>query len=150
MSIKTSPREVSLQATYNQTSTPLSNTPNSSSQHVFSDQMQTGNNTSFGSVDMLTQTKEESKSESGGSAEDDGQGGDNSMSTPLSLKGKNGATGPADGKSKPHICQICQRGFTTGGHLQRHQRIHTGVKAFRCPFPGCETRTSRQDNLQQQ
>jgi len=65
-------------------------------------------------------------------------------------KGKNGATGPADGKTKPHICQICHRGFTTGGHLQRHQRIHTGVKAFKCPFPGCETRTSRQDNLQQQ
>ncbi|ORY22979.1 hypothetical protein BCR39DRAFT_458041, partial [Naematelia encephala] len=64
-------------------------------------------------------------------------------------KGKNGATGPAEGKAKPHLCQICQRGFTTGGHLQRHQRIHTGVKAFKCPFPGCETRTSRQDNLQQ-
>lgn len=69
---------------------------------------------------------------------------------PTPTKGKNGATGPADGKTKPHICQICNRGFTTGGHLQRHQRIHTGVKAFRCPFPGCETRTSRQDNLQQQ
>ncbi|KAL0240344.1 hypothetical protein I308_106594 [Cryptococcus tetragattii IND107] len=64
-------------------------------------------------------------------------------------KGKNGATGPAEGKAKPHVCPICQRGFTTGGHLQRHHRIHTGVKAFKCPFPGCETRTSRQDNLQQ-
>ncbi|KAL7420290.1 transcriptional repressor [Cryptotrichosporon argae] len=64
-------------------------------------------------------------------------------------KGKNGATGPAEGKTKPHICAICQRGFTTGGHLQRHGRIHTGVKAFKCPYPGCETRTSRQDNLQQ-
>jgi uncharacterized Zn-finger protein len=71
-------------------------------------------------------------------------------SNPTPSKGKNGATGPADGKTKPHICQICKRGFTTGGHLQRHQRIHTGVKAFMCPFPGCETRTSRQDNLQQQ
>ncbi|WRT63518.1 uncharacterized protein IL334_000423 [Kwoniella shivajii] len=66
-----------------------------------------------------------------------------------SSKGKNGATGPAEGKSKPHVCPICQRGFTTGGHLQRHHRIHTGVKAFKCPFPGCETKTSRQDNLQQ-
>lgn len=72
------------------------------------------------------------------------------LSTAPPTKGKNGATGPADGKAKPHLCQICKRGFTTGGHLQRHQRIHTGVKAFRCPFPGCETRTSRQDNLQQQ
>lgn len=65
-------------------------------------------------------------------------------------KGKNGATGAAEGKAKPHVCPQCHRGFTTGGHLQRHQRIHTGVKAYKCPFPGCETRTSRQDNLQQQ
>lgn len=65
-------------------------------------------------------------------------------------KGKNGATGPAEGKAKPHVCPQCHRGFTTGGHLQRHQRIHTGVKAYKCPYPGCETRTSRQDNLQQQ
>lgn len=76
--------------------------------------------------------------------------GEHSIGNPTPTKGKNGATGPADGKTKPHICQICKRGFTTGGHLQRHQRIHTGVKAFMCPFPGCETRTSRQDNLQQQ
>jgi uncharacterized Zn-finger protein len=85
---------------------------------------------------------------------DPSQHGDDSVSNsngnPTPTKGKNGATGPADGKTKPHICQICKRGFTTGGHLQRHQRIHTGVKAFMCPFPGCETRTSRQDNLQQQ
>ncbi|WVQ82638.1 hypothetical protein IAT38_004770 [Cryptococcus sp. DSM 104549] len=78
---------------------------------------------------------------------------DDSMSEssvqPPPTKGKNGATGPAEGRSKPHVCPICHRGFTTGGHLQRHHRIHTGVKAFKCPFPGCETKTSRQDNLQQ-
>ncbi|ORX34969.1 hypothetical protein BD324DRAFT_652691 [Kockovaella imperatae] len=68
--------------------------------------------------------------------------------TPIS-KSKPGSTGSGEGKAKPHLCTICNRGFTTGGHLQRHQRIHTGVKAFKCPFPGCETRTSRQDNLQQ-
>ena len=81
---------------------------------------------------------------------DSSQSNNSGTSGPTPTKGKNGATGPADGKTKPHICQICKRGFTTGGHLQRHQRIHTGVKAFMCPFPGCETRTSRQDNLQQQ
>ncbi|KAH9939416.1 uncharacterized protein BXZ73DRAFT_89057 [Epithele typhae] len=51
---------------------------------------------------------------------------------------------------KKHICQICSRAFTTSGHLARHTRIHTGERNHKCPFPGCETRCSRQDNLQQQ
>jgi uncharacterized Zn-finger protein len=83
------------------------------------------------------------------SAQSGGSSGEVTPPPPTS-KGKNGATGPAEGKAKPHLCHICGRGFTTGGHLQRHQRIHTGVKAFRCPYPGCDTKTSRQDNLQQQ
>ena len=49
-----------------------------------------------------------------------------------------------------HICATCERGFTTSGHLARHTRIHTGERNHKCPFPGCETRCSRQDNLQQQ
>ncbi|KZT10120.1 uncharacterized protein LAESUDRAFT_756314 [Laetiporus sulphureus 93-53] len=51
---------------------------------------------------------------------------------------------------RKHICQTCERGFTTSGHLARHTRIHTGERNHKCPFPGCETRCSRQDNLQQQ
>ncbi|KAH9884980.1 hypothetical protein C8Q73DRAFT_718731 [Cubamyces lactineus] len=51
---------------------------------------------------------------------------------------------------KKHVCQICARAFTTSGHLSRHTRIHTGERNHKCPFPGCETRCSRQDNLQQQ
>ncbi|KAI0355538.1 hypothetical protein OH77DRAFT_1381214, partial [Trametes cingulata] len=51
---------------------------------------------------------------------------------------------------KKHVCQICTRAFTTSGHLSRHTRIHTGERNHKCPFPGCETRCSRQDNLQQQ
>ncbi|KAI0658718.1 hypothetical protein C8Q70DRAFT_882034, partial [Cubamyces menziesii] len=50
---------------------------------------------------------------------------------------------------KKHVCQICARAFTTSGHLSRHTRIHTGERNHKCPFPGCETRCSRQDNLQQ-
>lgn len=54
-----------------------------------------------------------------------------------------------DARKKKHVCQTCHRGFTTSGHLSRHQRVHTGERNHACPFPGCNTRCSRQDNLQQ-
>ncbi|KAF8166010.1 hypothetical protein B0H34DRAFT_259043 [Crassisporium funariophilum] len=50
---------------------------------------------------------------------------------------------------KKHVCGTCERAFTTSGHLARHSRVHTGERNHKCPFPGCETRCSRQDNLQQ-
>ncbi|KAM6496486.1 hypothetical protein JOM56_009192 [Amanita muscaria] len=50
---------------------------------------------------------------------------------------------------KKHLCPTCERAFTTSGHLARHSRVHTGERNHKCPFPGCETRCSRQDNLQQ-
>ncbi|KAF8555554.1 hypothetical protein OG21DRAFT_1507564 [Imleria badia] len=53
------------------------------------------------------------------------------------------------GPKKKHVCGTCDRGFTTSGHLARHLRVHTGERNHKCPFPGCETRCSRQDNLQQ-
>lgn len=132
MSSNTSPQQsVHLQASYAQQSTPVTSTPSShltsSASNTFPDSAQ-----SYSSDAVKTEESDQSPD-----------------APTTSSKGKNGATGPADGKAKRHVCQICQRGFTTGGHLQRHQRIHTGVKAFKCPFPGCETRTSRQDNLQQ-
>lgn len=33
---------------------------------------------------------------------------------------------------KPHICQICQRGFTSSGHLTGHMRSHRGIKTHSC------------------
>ena len=51
---------------------------------------------------------------------------------------------------KKHVCSTCQRSFTTSAHLARHSRVHTRERNHRCPFPGCESRCSRQDNLQQQ
>ncbi|KAJ7029004.1 hypothetical protein C8F04DRAFT_882967, partial [Mycena alexandri] len=53
-------------------------------------------------------------------------------------------------KKQHHICPVCQRPFSTTGHLARHSRVHTGERNHKCPFPGCETRCSRADNLQQQ
>ncbi|KAK6974149.1 hypothetical protein R3P38DRAFT_2573410 [Favolaschia claudopus] len=51
---------------------------------------------------------------------------------------------------KTHLCPVCSRGLSTTGHLARHARIHTGERNHRCPFPGCDTRCSRRDNLRQQ
>jgi zinc-finger protein CreA/MIG len=67
------------------------------------------------------------------------------------LEGVNASLTPNQGQSarKRHICPTCDRSFTTSGHLARHSRVHTGEKNHKCPFPGCETRCSRQDNLQQ-
>ncbi|KAF5363914.1 hypothetical protein D9756_000004 [Leucocoprinus leucothites] len=56
---------------------------------------------------------------------------------------------PAPAPKKKHVCPTCDRAFTTSGHLARHSRVHTGERNHKCPFPGCETRCSRQDNLQQ-
>ncbi|EOR00374.1 Transcriptional regulator NRG1 [Wallemia ichthyophaga EXF-994] len=50
---------------------------------------------------------------------------------------------------KLYTCKTCHKSFTTSGHLSRHQRTHTGERAYGCPWPGCSTRCSRQDNLQQ-
>ncbi|KAH8999150.1 hypothetical protein EDB92DRAFT_1790264, partial [Lactarius akahatsu] len=56
---------------------------------------------------------------------------------------------PSSSNKKKHVCHVCQKAFTTSGHLSRHARIHTGERNHKCPFPGCDTRCSRQDNLQQ-
>lgn len=60
------------------------------------------------------------------------------------------APSASGGGKKKHVCPTCDRAFTTSGHLARHTRVHTGERNHKCPFPGCETRCSRQDNLQQQ
>jgi uncharacterized Zn-finger protein len=57
---------------------------------------------------------------------------------------------PSVANKKKHVCHLCSKAFTTSGHLSRHTRIHTGERNHKCPFPGCDTRCSRQDNLQQQ
>ncbi|TCD70293.1 transcriptional repressor [Steccherinum ochraceum] len=68
--------------------------------------------------------------------------------SPYTTAPASNATQAANGKKK-HVCPTCDRPFTTSGHLARHARVHTGERNHKCPFPGCETRCSRQDNLQQ-
>ncbi|KAJ4000595.1 hypothetical protein F5050DRAFT_1729719 [Lentinula boryana] len=67
------------------------------------------------------------------------------------IEGMSATSTPNQGQSarKKHVCPTCERCFTTSGHLARHSRVHTGEKNHKCPFPGCDTRCSRQDNLQQ-
>ncbi|KZT62073.1 hypothetical protein CALCODRAFT_426964 [Calocera cornea HHB12733] len=48
------------------------------------------------------------------------------------------------------LLQSLSQIFTASGHLTRHLTIHTGVKAYTCPFPDCEKRCTRMDNLTQQ
>ncbi|KAJ7827990.1 hypothetical protein B0H13DRAFT_2214130, partial [Mycena leptocephala] len=48
-----------------------------------------------------------------------------------------------------HVCARCGKAFRSSGHLKRHVQTHTGEKNHPCPYPGCTTRCSRHDNLQQ-
>lgn len=50
---------------------------------------------------------------------------------------------------RKHTCKVCQRSFTTSGHLARHNRIHTGERKHFCPWPSCDARFARQDNCMQ-
>ena len=70
-----------------------------------------------------------------------------SNSTLSSAGNSSGARPPP---KKKHVCPTCDRGFTTARHRARYVRVHTGERNHKCPFPGCETRCSRQDNVHQQ
>ena len=50
---------------------------------------------------------------------------------------------------RKYRCAVCLKGFTTSGHLARHNRIHTGEKNHACPYNNCKQRFSRQDNCLQ-
>ncbi|KAI9216073.1 hypothetical protein BC828DRAFT_352875, partial [Blastocladiella britannica] len=51
-------------------------------------------------------------------------------------------------KKRQFSCLVdgCGKVFTSSGHLHRHERsIHGREKPFECPFPGCDSRFSRND-----
>lgn len=39
-------------------------------------------------------------------------------------------------KPRPHVCNICTRGFARLEHLKRHERSHTNEKPFQCALCG--------------
>jgi hypothetical protein len=41
-----------------------------------------------------------------------------------------------NGKPKTHFCEHCHRGFSSGYHLTRHQKIHMGEYPAVCPECG--------------
>jgi uncharacterized Zn-finger protein len=44
-------------------------------------------------------------------------------------------------------CQYCQKCFKVASSLQRHERIHTGDKPFKCEFEGCSKAFSQKEML---
>ncbi|KAG8724784.1 transcriptional repressor [Ceratobasidium sp. 395] len=82
-----------------------------------------------------------------GQADDKEQAKPDTASAPAS-PGTSAATA-AQKAEKKHVCATCSRPFSTSSHLAGHTCVYTGERNHKCPFPGCETRFSRQDNLQQ-
>ncbi|CAO4362833.1 unnamed protein product [Caenorhabditis nigoni] len=57
-------------------------------------------------------------------------------------------TRQGDGKSRIHICHLCQKTYGKTSHLRAHLRGHAGNKPFACDWQHCNKRFTRSDELQ--
>ncbi|KAF7289928.1 hypothetical protein MIND_01367800 [Mycena indigotica] len=71
------------------------------------------------------------------------------MKTPRQTHRQSSSAPSSPVVKRSHICSICAKAFLTGSHLTRHERVHSSERKHLCPFPGCDVRCSRKDNLQQ-
>jgi hypothetical protein len=51
----------------------------------------------------------------------------------------------ADGISRPHVCEICEKRFSQKCNLITHMRLHTGERPYICP--SCDKRFTQKGNL---
>lgn len=49
--------------------------------------------------------------------------------------------------TKGFSCEFCQKTFRVASALERHKRIHTGDKPFRCDFKGCDKAFNQKEML---
>ncbi|OUM69315.1 hypothetical protein PIROE2DRAFT_30055, partial [Piromyces sp. E2] len=47
--------------------------------------------------------------------------------------------------NRPYVCSTCGAGFVRKHDLNRHEKVHTGVKNYKCPY--CDRAFSRNDAL---
>jgi len=51
----------------------------------------------------------------------------------------------AENTNRPYVCTSCGAGFVRKHDLNRHEKVHTGIKNYKCPY--CERAFSRNDAL---
>ncbi|KAL7299641.1 hypothetical protein TKK_0007403 [Trichogramma kaykai] len=65
----------------------------------------------------------------------------------LKLKEEEAAKSAKKSRPKKYLCEECGKGFSNGGQLKGHSRIHTGERPFVCNHPNCGKCFTRNEEL---